>query len=100
MVRRQPACCSFCAMAQAMLRLLARPKITAVFCGSVIHYSPDFTFTMNYVEKISVVVAFFQTPPLAGLTHLLLCRALPSSKLRGLPSRPSPRQFGILLGIP
>src|ERR1700719_4733638 len=35
MARRQPACCSFCAMAQAILRLLARPKITAVFCGSV-----------------------------------------------------------------
>src|ERR1700675_2861742 len=35
MARRQPACWSFCAMAQAMLRLLARPKITAVFCGSV-----------------------------------------------------------------
>src|SRR5713226_7084775 len=35
MARRQPACSSFCAMAQAMLRLLARPKITAVFCGSV-----------------------------------------------------------------
>src|SRR5271156_5733997 len=25
-----PACCSFCAMAQAMLRLLATPKTTAV----------------------------------------------------------------------
>src|SRR6202790_1859733 len=35
MARRQPACWSFCAMAQAMLRLLAKPKITAVFCGSV-----------------------------------------------------------------
>src|SRR6266852_3786463 len=35
MARRQPACWSFCAMAQAMLRLLARPKITAVFCVSV-----------------------------------------------------------------
>src|SRR6266851_598732 len=35
MARRQPACCSFCAIAQAMLRLLARPKITAVFCVSV-----------------------------------------------------------------
>src|SRR5229473_1380429 len=35
MPRRQPACWSFCAMAQAMLRLLAKPKITAVFCESV-----------------------------------------------------------------
>src|SRR5579864_8095389 len=35
MARRQPACCSFCAMAQAMLRLLAKPKITAVLCDSV-----------------------------------------------------------------
>src|SRR5712672_1169868 len=35
MARRQPACWSFCAMAQAMLRLLASPKITAVLCGSI-----------------------------------------------------------------
>src|SRR6266851_3639206 len=36
MASRQPACWSFCAMAQAMLLLFARPKITAVFCASLI----------------------------------------------------------------
>src|SRR5258707_10434254 len=35
MARRQPASCNFGAMAQPMLRLLAKPKITAVFCESV-----------------------------------------------------------------
>jgi hypothetical protein len=34
MASRQPASLSFCAMAHAMLRLLASPNITAVFCVS------------------------------------------------------------------
>ena len=36
MPNRQPAAESFCAIAQAMLRLFANPKITAVFCPSLI----------------------------------------------------------------
>src|SRR5580765_2895571 len=50
MARRQPAAASFCAIAHAMLRLFARPKITAVFCDSLIRsvskwpgYSPAST---------------------------------------------------------
>src|SRR5271169_1521238 len=38
MPNRQPACDNFCAIAQAMLRLFANPKITAVLCPSLIQF--------------------------------------------------------------
>src|ERR1700687_4091072 len=41
MARRQSASCNFCAMAQAMLLLLARPKMTALFCESLTNASAE-----------------------------------------------------------
>src|SRR6266567_6714230 len=41
MARRQSASCNFCAMAQAMLLLLARPKMTALFCESLTNSSAE-----------------------------------------------------------
>src|SRR5580704_15528782 len=38
MAKRQPASASFFAIAHAMLRLFANPKITAVFCPSLIPF--------------------------------------------------------------
>src|SRR6266852_188225 len=64
MARRQPDSCNFCAMAHAMLRLLARPKITAVFCESLTSASgrkvisnqfSDLNKTRKVSESLSVL---------------------------------------------
>src|SRR6266851_8260836 len=50
MASRQPDSCNFCAIAQAMLRLLARPKITAVFCDSLTS-APEKKVVSNLIRK-------------------------------------------------
>src|SRR6266436_5896718 len=55
MARRQPACCNFCAMAHAMLRLLASPKITAVFCPSLILESSVVSYQFSVKRQIRLL---------------------------------------------
>src|SRR2546429_7118120 len=70
MASRQPAWCSFWAIAHAMLRLLARPKITAVFCDSAIRVSP----------KI-VILRFAQDDNILSLRDMAKCDETPSQFL-------------------
>src|SRR5215471_10959457 len=59
MASRQPASCSFCAMAQAMLLLFASPNITAVFCVSLTFplVSSAFSSTSH-----SPITSYFSNP--------------------------------------
>src|SRR5580704_3406617 len=55
----QPSAWSFCAMAQAMLRLLARPKITAVFFVSVIFQAAPNCFAVLILNAVEGAFDFF-----------------------------------------